>query len=125
MVILLWFFNQKYFTKKKSSKIFPIEDFVEKITMGDRASSLLRNDYVYYKRLNNLRNFKYDLFPKNLEDFVEGKGFWKKNENHQFDKYLYFNKTPDYLDKELFFNIMNGTLPDPKKSKICYQKKDH
>ena len=124
MVILFLFFKKKYFFKKKSYKIYPIENFMKKnINLGDNFISFIEKLKKFENKMNFLSYFSSDNFPENFKEFKKHVGYWKKIEN-QSDNYFYFNKIPNNLDEELFFNIMNGHLPQPEQTEITCCKKE-
>lgn len=64
-------------------------------------------------------DFFHDTFPITEEEASKQskKGFWTKYEADRRYYYL-FSKNPDYIDKELFYKIMNGIGPDLIKTKV-------
>lgn len=55
-------------------------------------------------------NYLFEDFPldeKEMEETQQFGKYWIKNERDR-TRYFLFAKNPDYVNKELFFKIMNG-----------------
>jgi hypothetical protein len=96
--------------------------FGDKKQFFDRYESLPDLQKKNYE--NERLEFIFDTFPCKIEDLENKGGYWRKYESDN-RSYYFLSRNPDYVDKELYFNIMNGIMPDPFKTKIEYDAIDH
>ena len=59
----------------------------------------------------------FDTFPLNKDADERNFARWVKYENDNRNYYI-FNSKPDYMNEDLFFNVMNGRIPDGTGKKI-------
>ena len=83
----------------------------------------LRNDDEKKLYENDRLDLLFDTFPDQIDDLIQKGGYYKKIENDKRTYYL-IKKNPEFVDKELFFNIMNGIMPDPIKTKVKFLEEE-
>lgn len=121
LVINLWFFKKRKFRDFEIFDFRFIPVFSEKKKFFDFFDCLKSEEKKEFE--NNRLDLLFDTFPTKLEEMGPTGGYWMKYENDK-RTYYFFKKRPDYVDMELFFNIMNGITPDPIKTKCEYLEDD-
>ena len=91
--------------------------FIPSLNAKRKYMEHIKDSNIDIRKDDGRLEFINDSFPVSENDQELPVRFWRKYENDNKTFYLINSQTKEF-DKDLFFRVMNGEMPDPKTTRI-------